>query len=110
MLLTGDIDEDAPFELKGRQIGEMNVAMSVPLRIGDRVIGVLNVGSSAKADKQWFSKDEKRFACLFAEHAAIAVDRAGLIDSRHRVELATGTVEHEFPMTSAVADARETKN
>jgi transcriptional regulator with GAF, ATPase, and Fis domain len=77
VLLTGALDEEGPFEMTGISHNEMNVAMSVPLSIGDRVIGVLNVGSSLRGDKRQFTSDDQRFALLFADHAAMAVDRAG---------------------------------
>jgi transcriptional regulator with GAF, ATPase, and Fis domain len=80
VLLTGEIDDDGPFENMGLPDEEMNVAISVPLMLGDSVIGVLNLGSTIHADKQRFSKDELRFAYIFAQHAAIAVDRAKILD------------------------------
>jgi transcriptional regulator with GAF, ATPase, and Fis domain len=76
VLITGDADEDAPYEKLVELNGQMNVAISVPLQLGESVIGVLNLGSTIHADKTQFSQDELRFAYIFAQHAAIAVDRA----------------------------------
>ncbi len=76
VLITGDSEEDAPYQKMVELDGKMNVAISVPLRLGDNVIGVLNLGSTIEAEKKQFSKDELRFAYIFAQHAAIAVDRA----------------------------------
>jgi transcriptional regulator with GAF, ATPase, and Fis domain len=110
VLLTGDLGEDAPFEVKGRQDGEMNVAMSVPLRLGDHVIGVLNVGSSVHADKLRFSADDQRFAYLFAEHAAIAIDRAWGPDKMRRPTAGNGTEDQKLPSTSPDVRARTIEN
>jgi transcriptional regulator with GAF, ATPase, and Fis domain len=110
VLLTGDLGEDAPFEVKGRQDGEMNVAMSVPLRLGDQVIGVLNVGSSVHTDKLRFSGDDQSFAYLFAEHAAIAVDRAGGLDRMRRPTVGNGTGDQELSSTSPNVRARSIEN
>jgi transcriptional regulator with GAF, ATPase, and Fis domain len=110
VLLTGDLYEDTRFESIGKQIGEMNVAMSVPLRLGDQVIGVLNLGSSVNAGKQRFSKDEQRFAYLFAEHAAIAVDRAEMFERTLRFTSENGTGDQELAKTSASVRARTIDN
>jgi transcriptional regulator with GAF, ATPase, and Fis domain len=109
VLLTGDVDDEGPFEMTGNQDGEMNVAMSVPLRLGEKVIGVLNLGSSVQGEKQRFSKDELRFAYIFAQHAAIAVDRAKVLDRSGRA----GTnplSEAEFSTTSPSMRARTIEN
>jgi GAF domain-containing protein len=110
VLLTGDVDEDGPFEMMGKQDGEMNVAMSVPLRLGDRVIGVLNLGSSVHAEKQRFTQDELRFAYIFAQHAAIAVDRAKILARAKRSESRTRSPESEIPTSSPMVRARTIEN
>jgi transcriptional regulator with GAF, ATPase, and Fis domain len=110
VMLTGDLDEDAPFEVEGRQHGQMNVAMSVPLRLGGQVIGVLNVGSTVQADKQRFSGDDQRFAYLFAEHAAIAVDRAGGLARMRQPVTGEVSGDEELSSTSNNVRARTIEN
>jgi GAF domain-containing protein len=110
VLLTGDIDEDGPFEMMGKQDGEMNMSMSVPLQLGERVIGVLNLGSSVHAEKQSFSKEELRFAYLFAQHAAIAVDRSKVLGRTRRARARGGAGTTEFPTTSPAVRARTMEN
>jgi hypothetical protein len=88
----------------------MNVAMSVPLRIGEDVIGVLNLGSSANADKLRFSSNDKRSAYLFAEHAAIAVDRAGTHDWTRGASTGDSTEDQKTPARSATVRARTIEN
>jgi len=110
ILLTGDLDESTPFEVTTKRIGEINVAMSVPLRLGDNVIGVLNLGSSAHTNKRWFSADEQRFAYLFAEHAAMALDRAWMFNSAATFETENGTGDQEFPNTRPNVRGRVIEN
>ena len=50
--------------------------LGVPLKIGERVIGVLNVTDDARAGP--FDEEEIRLASLFADQAAIAVENARL--------------------------------
>ena len=110
ILLTGDLDESTPFEVTTKRIGEINVAMSVPLRLGDNVIGVLNLGSSAHTSKRWFSADEQRFAYLFAEHAAMALDRAWMFNSAATFATENGTGDQEFPNTRPNVRGRVIEN
>jgi transcriptional regulator with GAF, ATPase, and Fis domain len=110
VLLTGDLGENSPFDVTERQDGEMNVAMSVPLRLGDQIIGVLNVGSSVQADKLRFSGDDQRFAYLFAEHAAMAIDRAGGLGRMRQPTASNGTGDQGPPATSNNVRARTIDN
>ncbi len=59
--------------------------LAVPLKIQDRVIGVLNVTDDDKTDP--FSEDEIRLASLFADQAAIAIGNARLLEeTRQRAD------------------------
>jgi signal transduction histidine kinase len=53
--------------------------LGVPLKGGERVIGVINVGDDQRSDP--FSEDEVRVVELFADQAAIAVANARLVAS-----------------------------
>ena len=50
--------------------------LAVPLRLGDRVLGVLNITDAHRAGA--FSDDEVRLITLFADQAAIALENARL--------------------------------
>jgi PAS domain S-box-containing protein len=50
--------------------------LGVPLRVGERVIGVINVTDDERAGL--FSEDEVRLVSLFADQAAIAIENARL--------------------------------
>ena len=53
--------------------------LAVPLKIGDRVIGVLNVSDDEQTGL--FDEDDVRLVSLFADQAAIAVENARLLDA-----------------------------
>jgi PAS domain S-box-containing protein len=56
--------------------------LGVPLKIGEKVIGVLNVTDDQRSGE--FSEDEVRLVGLFAEQAALAVERARLLAEANR--------------------------
>src|SRR5205085_7013474 len=62
----------------------------VPLKIGERLIGVLHVGSSSP---RRFTEADKRLLSLAAERIALAIDRARLLDAervaRREVEISS---------------------
>jgi len=82
LLLTGLLEEDPRFKNIVVREPELDVAMSIPLRLGDSIVGVLNLGSTTEARKQAFSEDELRFAYIFAQHAAVSIERAQLLSER----------------------------
>jgi GAF domain-containing protein len=56
--------------------------VGVPLKIGEKVIGVINVADDQQTGD--FAEDEVRLVTLFAEQAAIAVERAQLLSEVQR--------------------------
>ncbi len=61
--------------------------LAVPLRVGDEVIGVINVTDSQRTGS--FSEDEVRLVSLFADQASLAVQKAQLFEAeREQRELA----------------------
>lgn len=59
--------------------------LGVPLKIGQRILGVINVTDDKQAGT--FSEDEIKLVSLFADQAAIAVENARLFDeARHHAE------------------------
>ncbi len=51
--------------------------VGVPLKVGSRIIGVINITDDQPTDK--FDEDEIRLVTLFAEQAALAVEKARLL-------------------------------
>ena len=61
--------------------------LAVPMRVGDRVIGVINIVDDDQTEP--FLEDEIRLVSLFADQAAIAVENARLLEAeRQQRELA----------------------
>jgi transcriptional regulator with GAF, ATPase, and Fis domain len=85
LLLTGPIEDEPRFKNIVVREPELNVAMSIPLRLGQTIIGVLNLGSTVEDRKQAFSEDELRFAYIFSQHAAVSIERAQLLAERERL-------------------------
>jgi transcriptional regulator with GAF, ATPase, and Fis domain len=86
VLLNGNIEDHPEFTNIVPREPELDVAISIPLRLCDETIGVLNLGSTVAAEKLAFSNDELRFAYIFAQHAAIAIERAQLLSDRQRLQ------------------------
>ncbi len=56
--------------------------LAVPLRFGDRIIGVVNIDSSNRPER--FDDDDIRLVSLFADQAAIAIENGRLYDASQR--------------------------
>lgn len=98
-------------------------SLSLPLRLGDRVVGVLNVNRINNSDR--FTEHHKEMLRLFAEHVGAVIDRAETVDrltSRTRVleaanlklsemnqmkDVFLSTASHELktPLSSVIAYA-----
>jgi len=85
VLLSGNVEEHPEFTNIVPREPELDVAISIPLKLGGATVGVLNLGSTVAATKRAFSNDELRFAYLFAQHAAVAIERAELQRDRERL-------------------------
>ena len=56
--------------------------LGLPLKIGDRIIGVINIADNMKAGP--FDEDEIRLVSLFADQAAIAIENTRLYEASQR--------------------------
>ncbi len=78
--------------------------LSAPLKVGDRVIGVLGVGNRVSA--QPFSRHDRQLLLALADYAAIAIENACLYEEVRQADRAKSEfvsfVAHELrtPMTS----------
>jgi adenylate cyclase len=84
-LLQGPVEarEFKAFQPKDRPIVS---AVSVPLQVGGRVLGVLN--ATLTQEGRQFQDDELRLLMLYANHAAVAIRNASLLKaSRERARL-----------------------
>ena len=79
VLLDGDAKDDDRFEhTLEMEDDDLHFSMSVPLHIRNEVLGVLNMGLTARASKEELSEYELRMATVFAQHAAVAIENARL--------------------------------
>ncbi len=84
LLLHRKEQQAALLPLRTRE-GEISSAISVPLRIDARVVGTLNVNESTRATE--FREEDLRALTLFADQAALALEKAQLYrDSQRQLE------------------------
>jgi len=78
-------DRNPPLEPLRQREEEISSAISVPLTIEDHIVGTLNVSESNRATE--FSEDDLRSLTLFANQAALALEKAQLYrDSQRQLE------------------------
>ena len=84
LLLRRDEGQPALRTLRRRE-EEISSAMSVPLRIEEQIAGTLNVNESKRRSE--FSEEDMRALTLFADQAALALEKAQLYrDSQRQLE------------------------
>ena len=84
LLLRRGEDRPALRALRQRE-AEISSAISVPLSIEDRIVGTLNVNESKRATE--FGEEDLRALTLFANQAALALEKAQLYrDSQRQLE------------------------
>jgi diguanylate cyclase (GGDEF)-like protein len=74
--LVKNLEEDPRFKQKNRQHYKTPSFVSVPLKIEERIIGVLNL--SDKTTGEVFDDEDLKLMQTFATHAAIILDRKSL--------------------------------
>jgi signal transduction histidine kinase len=84
LLLTRD-EREKQLRSARKRDDEINSAISVPLRIEDRIVGTLNVSETSRPSQ--FSEEDMRALTLFADQAALALEKAQLYrDSQRQLE------------------------
>lgn len=84
LLLGRAHDQPTLRPLQQRQ-KEISSAIAVPLRIEERIVGTLNVNEANRTTE--FGEDDLRSLTLFADQAALALEKAQLYrDSQHQLE------------------------
>lgn len=81
--------------------------LAVPLIVGDRVVGVLDVTDTERAGL--YSEDEVRLASLFADQAAIAIQNARLYEEvqSHAAELEQRVAERTAQLRERAAEIEQ---
>ncbi|MGQ9628849.1 MAG: ATP-binding protein [bacterium] len=75
-LLIDDIEKDPRFSRLNRERYFTKSLLSVPLKLGDRILGVINVNN--KRGGRPFDGDDRNLLETLASHAAIAIENAKL--------------------------------
>jgi len=87
LLLNGQVDPSEFPEVPSK-VRNISSALCVPLKIGNKNIGVLNVNLVDR--KQTFSETDLKLISLFANNAAVAINNASLFnDRKQRIRLQT---------------------
>jgi diguanylate cyclase (GGDEF)-like protein len=83
-LLVENLESDPRVRQKNRRHYKTRSFVSVPLKIGDRTIGVLNL--SDKTTGEVFNEEDLRLVQSFASHAAVVLERNVLYDQAERLK------------------------
>jgi len=122
-VLLGETPPNAELAPRYRAERTITSALSLPLSLGDRVVGVLNV--NRVKSREPFRQDHLDVLRVFGDHIAAVIDRAGMMErlgSRNRelegdveklaelnrmkdVFLATASHELKTPLSSVIAYA-----
>jgi diguanylate cyclase (GGDEF)-like protein len=88
-LLVEDLEHDQRVMQKNRWHYKTRSFVSIPLKIADRVIGVINL--SDKTTGEVFNKDDLELIQAFATHAAVVMDRNVFLNKNEALEKLTIT-------------------
>ena len=79
--------------------------LAVPLRLGDSVIGVIDVTDADGTEP--FTEDEVRLVSLFADQAAIAIENARLLEAERAAKIQAETLQKATEALGATLDTKE---
>jgi diguanylate cyclase (GGDEF)-like protein len=88
-LLVEDVEDDHRIRQKNKLHYKTRSFVSIPLKIGERVIGVINL--SDKTTGEVFNEDDLKLIQAFATHAAIVMDRNDVLNKAKELEELTVT-------------------
>ncbi len=77
-VLVSNIETDRRFLKKNRSSYTSKSFLSVPIVLGDRLIGVINVTNKQSIPGDIFSDLDLKILCMISRHVAIAVENASL--------------------------------
>lgn len=73
-LMVSDVEKDLRFKRINKEKYETHSLLSVPLKVKDKVLGVINLNN--KTSGKIFNQDDLRLLVTFASQAAVAIDDA----------------------------------
>ena len=83
-LLIDDIENDSRIGMRNRPRFKTKSLLSVPLKLKDRIIGVLNL--SDKDDLGIFSEADLKLLASFANIASLMIERSWALEKSHKLE------------------------
>ncbi len=101
-LIIEDIEKDKRFARINRQKYESKSLISVPLKYKDTIFGVINLNN--KTNGLPFTKDDLSLLNSLAAPAAVAIDRAELIEDKTRT-INNLTILHNLAETVSMLDS-----
>jgi nitrogen-specific signal transduction histidine kinase/DNA-binding response OmpR family regulator len=81
-LIVKDVERDPRFRRANRQRYETKSLISAPLKVKERVLGVINLNNKKGGGE--FDQQDLKLLVTFANQAAVAIDNARLFDDRKR--------------------------
>ncbi len=81
-LMIPDVEKDLRFKRINKQKYETKSLLSVPLKIKNKILGVINLNN--KIDGAPFSKSDLKLLTTFASQAAVAIDSAYIFEQMKR--------------------------
>jgi transcriptional regulator with GAF, ATPase, and Fis domain len=79
VLLKGKVEEDERFRDIVEREEDVDISISVPLLLRNKVMGVLNLGATQSRRREEFSNYDLRMSTIFAQHATVAIENARLM-------------------------------
>ncbi len=77
-VLVEDIESDERFGRQNRSSYQWRSFMCVPIKIGNRLIGVINVSEKRSPEGDVFDKLDLKILCMIARQVAVAIETASL--------------------------------
>jgi len=103
-LIVEDIEKDSRFSRINREKYESKSLISVPLKYKDEIFGVINLNN--KVDGQPFDQEDLDLLNSLAAPAAVAIDRANLIQEKTKT-INDLTILHNLAETVSMLDEPE---
>jgi GAF domain-containing protein len=86
LMVTEELKDDERFKHLILRDEDIRCAMSIPLHVRGKVLGVINLSISRTGSKKEFTEYDLRMASIFAQHAAVTLENSQLISAIHKIK------------------------
>jgi putative methionine-R-sulfoxide reductase with GAF domain len=105
-LLVKDVTADSRFNIKKNAPKYYTKSLiSAPLKIGDKVLGVININN--KATREPFTESDIKLLSIICGHAAIAIENSRAKFSEEKEKVSEEIEEHEKELKKTVEEKEE---